>query len=58
MKDGARLAQSLTWQDIEKMEIFIDFSSLRKAVSGTLKKRDSADDSAPHFETFRLSRGG
>jgi hypothetical protein len=58
MKDRARLAQSLIPQDIEKMGIFIDFSSPRKAVSGTLQKRDSADDSAPLFETFRLSRRG
>jgi hypothetical protein len=57
MKDGTRLAQSLTWQDIEKIEIFIDFSSPRKAVSGTSKKRDSASDSAPFFGTFLLRRG-
>jgi hypothetical protein len=31
MKDGTRLAQSLGQQDIEKMGIFIDFSSPRRA---------------------------
>jgi hypothetical protein len=46
-KDGARLAQSLIWQDIEKIGIFDDFSSPRKAVSGTLQKRDSTTDSTP-----------
>jgi hypothetical protein len=41
MKGGARLAQSLGVQDTEKIGFFKDFSSRPKAVSGTLKKRDS-----------------
>ena len=52
MKDRARLAQSLIPQDIEKMGIFIDFSSPRKAVSGTSQKRDSAADPAPLLRGF------
>ena len=46
MKDGARLAQSLGQQDTEKIGIFKDFSSVRKADSRPSKKRDSAVETA------------
>jgi hypothetical protein len=58
MKGGARLAQSLDPQGIEKMGIFMDFSSPRKADSRTLKKRDSTTDSASLFQESAVSSGG
>jgi hypothetical protein len=58
MKGGARLAQSLGLQVTEKIGIFKDFSTPPKAISGTLKKRDSALDSAALFGGFRLTNRG
>src|SRR5579863_1515273 len=53
MKGRARLEQSPSQQSTEKIGFFKDFSSPRKADSGSLKKRDSAGDSAALFDVSR-----
>jgi hypothetical protein len=53
MKEALRLAQSLSSQVIEDIDVFAAFSSPPTADSSSLKKRDSTADSKAGKGRFR-----